>query len=201
VLQDLAEQIRASTDGRYIHLIAENADNQARWLRRRDDGAPWLYDAQWSDDVHHGLHSAITGERQWYYADYAGRVDLVGRALAEGLAWQGEFMEHEERSKGEPSTFLPATAFVSYAQNHDQIGNRPFGERLSHLVPPVARGYGQPSTCCHPRFPMIFMGEEWGALQPFCFFGCRTGPCRSDPAKSQRGTSQVLGAWGRAATA
>lgn len=170
MLQDLAEQIRASTDGRFIHLIAENSDNQAGWLKRRDDGAPWLYDAQWSDDIHHSLHNAITGESFWYYADFENRLDLVGRSLAEGLAWQGEFMVHEGREKGEPSAFLPPTAFVSYAQNHDQAGNRPFGERLSHLVPPSCARLWAAIYLLSPQIPMLFMGEEWAAKQPFTFF-------------------------------
>ncbi|MDB5472912.1 MAG: Malto-oligosyltrehalose trehalohydrolase [Devosia sp.] len=170
MLQDLAEQIRGSTDGRYVHLVAENSDNQAGWMKPREDGAPWLYNAQWSDDIHHGLHAAITGESQWYYADFAGRIDLVGRALAEGLAWQGEFMEHEGRTKGEPSAFLPPTAFVSYAQNHDQAGNRPFGERLSQLVPPRCARLWAAIYLLSPQIPMIFMGEEWGSVQPFMFF-------------------------------
>jgi malto-oligosyltrehalose trehalohydrolase len=170
VLQDLAEQIRASTDGRFVHLIAENSDNQAGWLKRRDDGAPWLYDAQWSDDIHHGLHNAITGESFWYYADFNNRVDLVGRALAEGMGWQGEYLVHEQREKGEPSAFLPPTAFVAYAQNHDQIGNRPFGERVTHLVSaPCARLWAA-IYLLSPQIPMLFMGEEWGARQPFTFF-------------------------------
>lgn len=170
MLQDLAEQIRASTDGRFIHLIAENSDNQAGWLKRREDGAPWLYDAQWSDDIHHSLHNAITGESFWYYADFNNRIDLVGRALAEGLSWQGEYLEHEAREKGEPSAFLPATAFVSYAQNHDQSGNRPFGERISHLVPPSCARLWAAIYLLSPQIPMLFMGEEWGAGQPFLFF-------------------------------
>lgn len=170
MLQDLAEQIRASTDGRYIHLIAENSDNQAGWLKRRDDGAPWLYDAQWSDDIHHSLHNAITGERFWYYADFDNRVDLIARSLAEGLGWQGERMEQEGRNKGEPSAFLPPTAFVAYAQNHDQIGNRPFGERLSHLVSPACARLWAAIYLLSPQIPMMFMGEEWGADEPFMFF-------------------------------
>ena len=170
MLQDLAEQIRASTDGRHIHLIAENSANQAGWLKRREDGAPWLYDAQWTDDIHHGLHSALTGESFWYYADLHGRLDLVGRAMAEGFAWQGEFMPHEEREKGEPSAFLPATAFVNYAQNHDQAGNRPFGERINHLVPPERVRLWAAIYLLSPQIPMLFMGEEWGAKQPFLFF-------------------------------
>ena len=170
VLLELAEQIRASTDGRFIHLIAENEHNQASWLKRRENGAPWLYDAQWSDDIHHGLHSAVTGESFQYYADYDGRIDLVGRALAEGMAWQGEYLERELREKGEPSAFLPPTAFVAYAQNHDQIGNRPFGERLCHLV-----GSDRARMCAaiyllSPHIPQIFMGEEWAAKEPFLFF-------------------------------
>lgn len=170
MLQDLAEQIRASTDGRHIHLIAENSDNQAGWLKRRDDGAPWLYDAQWSDDIHHSLHALITGEKFWYYADFAGRTDLVGRALAEGMSWQGEFLQHQQRVKGEPSAFLPATAFVGYAQNHDQIGNRPFGERLPELVPSNLARLWAAIYLLSPHVPMMFMGEEWGTRQPFMFF-------------------------------
>lgn len=170
VLQDLAEQIRAATDGRHIHLIAENSDNQAGWLKRRDNGAPWLYDAQWSDDLHHSLHNAITGETFWYYADFDKRLDLVGRALAEGFSWQGEYMKHEDRIKGEPSSFLPSTAFVSYAQNHDQIGNRPFGERLHHLVSPSCTRLWAAIYLLSPQIPLMFMGEEWGARTPFLFF-------------------------------
>ena len=170
MLQDLAEQIRASTDGRYIHLVAENSDNQSGWLKRREDGSPWLYDAQWSDDIHHALHNAITGETQWYYADFADRIDLVGRSLAEGLAWQGEHMEHEDKEKGEPSAFLPPTAFVAYAQNHDQAGNRPFGERLAQLVPPNKARLWAALYLLAPQVPMLFMGEEWGAKTPFLFF-------------------------------
>lgn len=170
LLQDLAEQVRASTDGRHIHLIAENADNQAGWLKRREDGAPWLYDGQWSDDIHHSLHNAITGESFWYYADFNNRIDLVGRSLAEGLGWQGEYLEHEQREKGEPSAFLPPTAFVAYAQNHDQTGNRPFGERISHLLPPNRTRLWAAITLLSPQIPMLFMGEEWGAKQPFMFF-------------------------------
>lgn len=170
VLQDLAEQIRASTDGRYIHLIAENSDNHAGWLKRRQDGEPWLYNAQWSDDIHHSLHNALTGEDFWYYADFHNRIDLVGRSLAEGLAWQGEYLEHEQRQKGEPSTFLPATAFVAYAQNHDQAGNRPFGERLTALVPPERVRLWAAIYLLSPQIPLVFAGEEWGAKQPFMFF-------------------------------
>jgi maltooligosyltrehalose trehalohydrolase len=170
MLQDLAEQIRAATDGRHVHLVAENAKNQAGWLKRRDDGTPGLYTAQWSDDIHHLLHTAATGERFWYYADFAGRIDLLGRALAEGFAWQGEFMEHEGANKGEPSAHLPPAAFVSYLQNHDQIGNRRLGERISHLVPEQCTRTLAAIYLLSPQIPLLFMGEEWAAQQPFHYF-------------------------------
>jgi maltooligosyltrehalose trehalohydrolase len=170
MLQELAEQIRASTDGRHIHLIAENSANQAGWLRRRDDGTPGLYTAQWTDDIHHTLHTAVTGETFWYYADFADRRDLLARALAEGLGWQGEYMEHEAQNKGEPSAFLPATAFVSFIQNHDQVGNRPYGDRLTSFVPLEACRMMAAILLLSPQIPMLFMGEEWAAEQPFLFF-------------------------------
>jgi len=170
MLQELAEQIRASTDGRHIHLILENSENQAKWLKRKADGVPYFYDAQWNDDVHHVLHVAATGEDFWYYADYKDRTDLVGRALAEGYAWQGEHSEHEGRPRGEPSASLPPTAFVAFAQTHDQVGNRPFGERIGHLVDDrVARAISTIYLLC-PQIPMIFMGEEWNAKEAFPFF-------------------------------
>jgi maltooligosyltrehalose trehalohydrolase len=170
MLQDLAEQIRAATDGRHIHLVAENSKNQANWLKRREDGTPGLYTAQWSDDIHHGLHTAATGEGFWYYADFVGRTDLVARALAEGLGWQGEHMSHEDVDKGEPSAFLPPTAFVAYIQNHDQTGNRPFGERLHHLVPTEVVRALAAIYLLSPQIPLVFMGEEWAVDQPFLYF-------------------------------
>lgn len=170
MLQDLAEQIRAATDGRHIHLITENSRNQAGWLKRREDGTPGLYTAQWSDDIHHVLHATTTGERFWYYADYAGQIDLLGRALAEGCAFQGEYRQSLGENWGEPSAYLPATAFVSFIQNHDHIGNRPFGERIGHLIPAQAARTLAAIILLSPQIPLLFMGEEWSASSPFLFF-------------------------------
>ncbi len=135
LLMDLAQKLRTSTDGRHVHLVVENADNQAGWLKRRKDSPPGLYTAQWSDDIHHSLHCAVTGESHWYYADFHSRIDLLARSLAQGLGYQGERAHQSGEDKGEPSAHLPPTAFVSYSQNHDQSGNRPFGERLTSLAP------------------------------------------------------------------
>jgi maltooligosyltrehalose trehalohydrolase len=170
MLQDLAEQVRAATDGRHVHLIVENSKNEADWLKPRWDGTPWLYNAQWNDDIHNVLHALTTGEAFWYYRDFKGRIDLLGRALAEGFGWQGEFMQHLGAPRGESSAHLPPTAFVAFIQNHDQIGNRPLGDRIADLVPPEAARALAAIILLSPQIPMLFMGEEWAAGQPFLFF-------------------------------
>ncbi len=121
--------------------------------------------------MHHVLHVAASGEGEGYYADYLGDTEKLGRALAEGFAFQGEIMPlSRHRPRGEPSAGLPPTAFVGFIQNHDQIGNRAFGERLSAIAPPEAVRAVAAVYLLLPQIPMLFMGEEWGATQPFPFF-------------------------------
>jgi maltooligosyltrehalose trehalohydrolase len=116
------------------------------------------------------MHTAVTGEGSGYYAEYLGDTDKLGRALAEGFAFQGEMMEYRAERRGEPSAHLPPTAFVSFLQNHDQVGNRAFGERLNHLAMPQAMRAIIAIYLLAPQIPMIFMGEEFGATTPFPFF-------------------------------
>jgi malto-oligosyltrehalose trehalohydrolase len=128
------------------------------------------YTAQWNDDVHHALHVAATGERAGYYEEYAGDTRLLARALAEGFAFQGEVMRYRGRARGTSSEALPPAAFVSFLQNHDQIGNRAFGERLCQLASqPKLRAVAAVQLLL-PQIPMLFMGEEWSARQPSQFF-------------------------------
>jgi malto-oligosyltrehalose trehalohydrolase len=169
LLQELAERVRGA-QLRPIHLLLENEHNQARWLRRDADGGASLYSAQWNDDVHHVLHVAATGEEHGYYADYLHDTEKLGRALAEGFAYQGETMSFSGRPRGEPSADLPPTAFVAFIQNHDQIGNRAFGERLPLIAAPRAIRTITALYLLLPQVPMLFMGEEWGSEQPFPFF-------------------------------
>jgi maltooligosyltrehalose trehalohydrolase len=170
----LTELARAVRDGpgreRAIHLVLENNANQAKYLG--EAGARDTFDAQWNDDVHHCLHVILTGESDGYYEDYAARPHaLLCRILAEGFAYQGEASPHEGHARGEPSSHLPATAFVSFLQNHDQIGNRACGERLAHLVPDEAALLAATAiTLLAPSPPLIFMGEEWAAAEPFVYF-------------------------------
>src|SRR4051812_23122061 len=175
LLQELAERVRAAFPDRHVHLILENEENEASRLARDEAGRPLWYTAQWNDDVHHVLHVAATGERAGYYADYLARTDLLGRALAEGFAFQGEVMPYRSSERGEPSAALPPAAFVAFAQNHDQVGNRAFGDRLNAIAMPEAVRAVAAIYLLLPQIPMLFMGEEWGAAQPFPFF-CDFGP-------------------------
>jgi maltooligosyltrehalose trehalohydrolase len=170
LLEEIARRVSNATPDRHVHLVLENDDNEARYLRRGDDGRSLQYTAQWNDDLHHALHAAASGERSGYYIAYAGDTERLGRALAEGFAFQGEVMEYRGAARGEPSAALPPTAFVSFIQNHDQIGNRAFGERITQFAPQDAVRAVAAISLLSPQIPMLFMGEEWGAAQPFPFF-------------------------------
>jgi malto-oligosyltrehalose trehalohydrolase len=169
-LTELAERVRAHFPDRHIHLVLENEENEAARLQRDPGGRPRWYTAQWNDDVHHVLHVAATGEHAGYYADYLGNTERLGRALAEGFAFQGQHMPYRGRRRGEPSALLPPTAFIAFAQNHDQVGNRAFGERLVELAAPDACRAVAAVYLLLPQIPMLFMGEEWDAREPFPFF-------------------------------
>ena len=170
LLRELVETVRRRITDRPVHLILENEDNVVSRLTREQDGSLGRYTAQWNDDVHHVLHVAATDESRGYYEAYAGKTDLLGRALAEGFAYQGEFMPYRESARGEPSAELPPGAFVAFLQNHDQIGNRAFGERIGAIAKPEALRAASAVTLLLPQTPMLFMGEEWAASTPFLFF-------------------------------
>jgi maltooligosyltrehalose trehalohydrolase len=171
ILAEIATELRRSVPDREIHLVLENEFNQARWLKRDERGRAPLYDAQWNDDIHHCWHVLLTGESEAYYQDFAeDPVGLLGRCLAEGFAYQGETSPHSGKARGEPSRELPPSAFVAFLQNHDQIGNRAFGERLNALASPEKLRLARAGLLLSPQIPMLFMGEEWAASAPFQFF-------------------------------
>jgi malto-oligosyltrehalose trehalohydrolase len=181
ILTEIAETIRARCGGeRHIHLVLENGANQARFLG--PPAAASSFDAQWNDDVHHCLHTILTGETDGYYADFADQPHArLCRSLAEGFVYQGQFSRHEDAPRGEPSAHLPPTAFVLFLQNHDQIGNRALGERLGRIVhTPEALRAATAVLLLAPSPPMLFMGEEWDASQPFPYF------CDFEPALAVR---------------
>lgn len=173
ILVELAERVRRGPGReRHIHLVLENDDNAVRYLTRRSDGSPRWYDAQWNDDIHHGLHVLLTGEGDGYYADYVDRPAwYTARSLAEGFAYQGEPSAFRQgRRRGEPSAVFPPLAFVSSMQNHDHVGNRAFGERIDSLAPPEAVRAAAVMRLLAPSPPMLFMGEEFAACAPFQYF-------------------------------
>jgi maltooligosyltrehalose trehalohydrolase len=174
LLHDLSVAVGelAQASGRHIHLVLENGDNIASLLDARQEPPRGKYRAQWNDDYHHVWHVMLTGESQGYYGDYqrAPRQDLA-RALASGFVYQGEpaaFWGGQRR--GKPSGALAPTAFVNFLQNHDQIGNRPLGDRLESVADPRAIEAALAVTLLAPMIPMLFMGEEWGSKVPFPFF-------------------------------
>lgn len=171
ILEELADRVRAaSAPGRHVHLILENDDNEAHYLR---DGASGhaRYEAQWNDDFHHAAHVFLTGELDIFFADYgADPLADLGRALAEGFVYQGQHSQFRDRARGEPSDDLPTRAFVNFLQNHDQIGNRAFGERITDLAPANAVAAIEAVLLLAPAPPMLFMGQEFAASSPFNYF-------------------------------
>ena len=161
---DMAITLREANPARHIHLVLENENNAAHLL------VPGMFDAQWADDLHHCLHVLLTGEHEGYYSDFQDTTRQLARCLAEGFAYQGEVAPHLHRPRGEPSGHLPNTAFVMCLQNHDQIGNRALGERLTTLAPPDKLAAAQAMLLLSPFIPLLFMGEEWASTTPFQFF-------------------------------
>ncbi len=174
ILHDLSRVIGhlAAATGRTIHLVLENDDNRASLLDPRTDPPQGKYRAQWNDDYHHAWHVLLTGETKAYYQDYAADPRRhIARALSSGFAYQGEVSPHRRgRQRGEPSGLLSPLAFVDFLQNHDQIGNRPLGNRLATQVDEIPLEAALAVTLLAPMPPLLFMGEEWGATQPFPFF-------------------------------
>jgi malto-oligosyltrehalose trehalohydrolase len=173
VLTDLSKAVGnlARETGRHIHLVLENDDNAARFLAPEIDPPAGQYRAQWNDDYHHAWHVLLTGEATGYYRDYREPAKHIAHVMAQGFAYQGEASPHRKGAKrGEPSDRLVRTAFVNFLQNHDQIGNRPIGERLSVLAKPEAYDAALAVLLLQPGPPLLSMGEEWGATQPFPFF-------------------------------
>lgn len=169
-LRDLSEALTALSPR--PHLVLENEHNLAELLERDDEGEPLRFTAQWNDDFHHPLHVLSTGEHEGYYAAYAeDPVGQLGRVLSEGFAYQGDPSPlHEGAPRGQPSAHLSPTAFVSFTQNHDQVGNRALGERLTELAPIEAVNLLRFVTLLSPQIPMLFMGEEFGTKRRFPFF-------------------------------
>lgn len=178
VLEQLAVEVDALSAhvGRPLTLIAESDLNDARLITSREANGYGL-DGQWSDDFHHALHVALTGETTGYYADFAG-LPVLAKVLTDGFFHDGSWSSFRERHHGRPidRATLPTSRLVTYAQDHDQIGNRATGDRLSATLSADRLAVGAVLNLTTPFTPMLFMGEEWGASTPWQFFTSHPEP-------------------------
>jgi maltooligosyltrehalose trehalohydrolase len=178
ILVEIAQAVREAFPDRPVHLATEDNRNITRLHERGPDGTVRLYTAEWNDDFHNVAHAIATGEAEGYYQDFAeDHWAKLARALAEGFAYQGEPSRHQDGApRGSPSAHLPPVAFIDFLQNHDQVGNRAFGERLIDLAPRECVRALTAILLLSPHIPLIFMGEEWGETRPFAFFTDFDGP-------------------------
>jgi malto-oligosyltrehalose trehalohydrolase len=163
-VDEMAATVRATVEpGRHVHLVLEHHNDALRLGKN--------INAQWNDDGHNVMHVLLTGEDSGYYLDYADQPAWkLARCLAEGFVYQGEHSHYMGEPRGMPSGHLPPTAFVLFLQNHDQVGNRAFGERLTTLVESAALEAAIGLLMLSPQIPLLFMGEEKASRTPFLFF-------------------------------
>ena len=169
-LAQLAEAVGdlRKEEGRMIYLIPESDLNDSRIVTPRNAGGYGL-DAQWNDDFHHAIHALLTGERDGYYGDFGG-IGHLARAFTDRFVYSGQYSTYRKRRHGNPARHLPAERFVVFAQNHDQVGNRMRGDRLSRLVSFESLKLAAGVVLLSPFLPLLFMGEEYGEVAPFLYF-------------------------------
>jgi maltooligosyltrehalose trehalohydrolase len=195
VLQELAEVVHAQASdlGRTIHVISESDLNDNCVITSRNKGG-WGHDAQWSDDFHHSLHALLTKERDGYYHDFGSVTDLQ-TAITDGFVYQGRHSPYRQRPHGTPSRHLPGERFVICSQNHDQVGNRAYGDRLSTLISFPALKLAAGLVLCAPNIPLLFMGEEYGEPAPFLYFTSHTDPDLAQAVRDGRRREFARFAW------
>ena len=171
ILDEIADSVHKHfLKTKKVYLILENDKNETTYLHKNK------YCSQWNDDFHHCMHVLLTGETNGYYEDFCEKrtpksaLHLLGKSLCEGFVYQGEYSIHRGISRGQVSSHLSPKYFVNFLQNHDQIGNRAFGERISDFVNSEQLKAAIVLYLLTPQIPMIFMGEEWGASTPFQYF-------------------------------
>lgn len=169
-LEELVDETgrRAERLSRQFYLIAESHSNDVRLTNPRERGGYGLH-AQWSDDFHHALHTLLTGERESYYQDY-GELEHLAKAYREGFVYSGQYSPARRRRYGSPSCDTPAERFVVSLQNHDQVGNRMRGDRLSETLSQEELYLAAAAMLLSPYVPLLFMGEEYGETAPFQYF-------------------------------
>ena len=186
ILAELTEAARAAVAGeRGIVLIAETYENDTRYLLPASAGGHG-FDAVWADDFHHALHAYAAHEQSGYYVDYAGTLDEVARTINRGWLYEGQASRHFASGRGTRSGDLPARCFVYAIQNHDQVGNRAFGRRFSHLVGGALNRPWSALLLILPYTPLIFMGQEFAASSRFYYFTDHHGELGREISRGRR---------------
>ncbi|MDA2919818.1 malto-oligosyltrehalose trehalohydrolase [Desulfobacterota bacterium AH_259_B03_O07] len=176
ILEEISERVKefSSYEGKRFYLIAESALNDTRIIKSRDQGG-YEIEAQWSDDLHHSLHALLTGETNGYYIDF-GCIKHLVKSLEEGFVYSGQYSSYRKRRFGNSSKDLPGKNFIVFSQNHDQVGNRLNGGRLSSLVNFEGLKLAAGVVIFSPNVPLLFMGEEYGEENPFLYFVSHSDP-------------------------
>jgi maltooligosyltrehalose trehalohydrolase len=185
-LQELAERVEEFSlkKGRRFYLIAESDLNDAKVIRPRELGGYGI-DAQWCDDLHHSIHTIITDEREGYYVDF-GKIEHLIKSMREGFVYSGQYSRYRKRNHGNSSKDRRDEQFIVFSQNHDQIGNRALGERLSNLVSFESLKIIAGIIILSPYVPLLFMGEEYGENAPFLYFISHSDPILVEAVRDGR---------------
>ncbi len=185
-LAELTAAVKAESArlGRQIHLIAESALNDSKVVHSRDRGG-WEFDAQWNDDFHHSLRTLMLPEKTGYYEDF-GELSQFAKALQEGYVYSGQYSSFRKRRHGNSSREIPARKLVVFAQNHDQVGNRRLGERLSKMLSFEGQKLVAAAVILSPFLPLLFMGEEYGEPAPFPYFVSHSDPGLQEAVRKGR---------------
>ena len=194
-LQQLTEAVhqRGETLRRRVHVIPESDLNDPRLVRPAELSGLGM-DAQWCDDFHHALHALLTGERSGYYGDF-GRLGDLAKTFRDSFVYEGGYSEYRKRRHGAPARDLSPTHFVVFSQNHDQVGNRMKGDRLSTLVTFEQLKLAAGAVLLSPYLPLLFMGEEYGERAPFLYFVSHSDPELIDAVRKGRGQEFQSFAW------
>lgn len=195
ILRELTEavHVQAARLGRQVFVIAESALNDVRVITPPEQGGYGL-DAQWNDDFHHALRTTLTEEREGYFQDFEGLGHLA-IAMQDGYVYSGQYSRYRRSRHGNASKELPPSQFVVFSQNHDQVGNRAFGDRLSTRIPFEALKVAAAAVLLSPNIPLLFMGEEYGETAPFLYFVDHGDPALVEAVRRGRRTEFASFTW------
>ena len=196
ILRDLAEAVHEQGEalGRRLVVIAESDLNDPRVINT-PEACGYGLDAEWADDLHHAIHAALTGEHSGYYADFGG-ITPIATALRTPFVYDGRFSVHRNRRHGAPATGIPTDRFVACIQNHDQVGNRAVGDRLTTIVGLRKSRLAAALFLLSPYVPLLFMGEEYGETNPFQYFVSHGDPKLIEAVREGRRKEFESFGWG-----